>query len=124
MVATKSGSNSVVKRLGISTDGSVFIRSNNVLNKVRYSEISWIHADGNYCYVHANDRKYAVKVSLKRLLEKLQGADFVRVHKSYVVQLPFIQRIDLNNSTIFIEGQDIPVGRAYKSDLIDYLEIL
>ncbi|MEN0004293.1 MAG: LytTR family DNA-binding domain-containing protein [Bacteroidota bacterium] len=103
---------------------NLFIRTNNVLHKVNYKDILWVHADGNYCYLHTSTRKYAVKVSLKKLMHKLWKYDFIRIHKSFVIQLTKIARIDLQNNMLELENQKFPIGRAYKADLLDHLDIL
>ena len=102
----------------------LFIRTNNIINKVKLSDIKWIHADGNYCYIHAGNRRYAVKISLKKITEKLTSGRFIRIHKSHVVQVDYIDRIDTNKNLILVGNQQLPVGRVFKIDLMQKLNII
>ena len=102
----------------------IFIRTNNLINKVKLADINWIHADGNYCYIHTRSRRFVVKISLKRLSFKLTSNQFIRVHKSYVIRIGAIDKIDTNQNIVYVGGQQIPVGRAFKVELLKKLDIL
>jgi len=53
---------------------------------------------------------------LKNILEKLPSADFVRVHRSYVV--PFSRIKSVRNKIIYIENEEIPVGNSYEENFL------
>ena len=106
------------------TKENFYIRSNNRLNRVRIGDILWIHADGNYCYIHTKNKKFAVKISLRKLAEKLSPREFIRIHKSYIVRTACIDGIDINENTACIGNHRLPIGRVYKVDLFDRLEVL
>lgn len=103
---------------------SFFVRSQNVLVRVKVKDIRYIHADGNYCYLFTKHKKYAIKLSLTRLMDRLPNNEFLRIHKSYIVQLKDVNKIDLGSNSLLLEDVHIPIGRAYRSDLIESLEIL
>ncbi len=100
---------------------SFFIRTNKQLVKVIVSDIKWIQSDGNYCIVVTNSRKYAIKLSLTKILKKLPEADFIQAHKRYLVQLSYITQIDTSTNQLFISEEVIPIGRKYKPALFDRL---
>ena len=102
----------------------VFIRTNSSINKVRLIDINWIHADGNYSYIHTSNRRFVVKISLKKLFSKLASSQFIRVHKSYVIQVNAIDKIDTNLNQVYVAGRQIPVGRVFKTDLLKRLDII
>jgi two-component system, LytTR family, response regulator len=58
---------------------------------------------------------------LKNLEERLPGDRFVRVHKSYIVQLSQIEAIE--RSHILIGSDRIPIGESYQPDLFQRLSI-
>ena len=103
---------------------SFFVRTQNVLVRVKIKDIRYIHADGNYCYLFTNKKKYAIKLSLTRLMNRLPNKEFLRIHKSYIVQLKVINKIDLGSNSLCLEDTHIPIGRVYRSELIETLEIL
>ncbi|MFK7810451.1 MAG: LytR/AlgR family response regulator transcription factor [Saprospiraceae bacterium] len=101
---------------------SFFIRTNKQLVKVFVKDINWIQSDGNYCLVVTNSRKYAIKLSLTKLLKKLPAGDFIQAHKRYIVQLGAITQIDTSASKLYVEEEIIPIGRKYKPQLLENLE--
>lgn len=103
---------------------SFYIRQNNVLNKVKYNQISWIKSDGNYCNIHTVNKKFVTKVSLVTLMKRLEKMDFIRVHKQYIVPVYRIENINLVNSVLYIGDQMIPIGRSYKSVLVKQLDLI
>lgn len=103
---------------------SFFVRTQNVLVRVKVKDIRYIHADGNYCYLFTDQKKYAIKLSLTRLMDRLPNNEFLRIHKSYIVQLKEVNKIDLGSNSLCLNNVNVPIGRAYRSDLIESLEIL
>lgn len=103
---------------------SVFVRVQNHLQKVRVDEIRWIHADGNYCYLHLEQKRFALKTSLKRLVKKLPKGHFVRIHKSYVVRLKNVEKIDVQTNELCVGSATLPIGRTFRPDLLDQINIL
>jgi DNA-binding LytR/AlgR family response regulator len=103
---------------------SVFVRVQNYLQKIRVEEICWIHADGNYCYLHLEQKRFALKTSLKRLIKKLPEGHFVRIHKSYVVRLKNVEKIDVQTNELCIGSTTLPIGRTFRPDLLDQINIL
>lgn len=103
---------------------SFFVRTQNVLVRVKVKDIRYIHADGNYCYLFTDKKKYAIKLSLTRLMQRLPNKEFLRIHKSYIVQLKDVDKIDLSNNNLCLQDTSIPIGRAYRPDLMESLEIL
>lgn len=103
---------------------SVFVRVQSHLQKIMVNEILWIHADGNYCYLHLEHKRFALKTSLKQLIKKLPSGHFVRIHKSYVVRLRSVEKIDIHNNELCIGSITLPIGRTFRPDLLDQINIL
>ena len=102
----------------------IFVRHNNIINKVKLNDVKWINAEGNYCFIHTAGRKFVVKISLKRLAEKLSSIRFLRIHKSYVVQINSIEKVDTDRNFLLIDGMQLPIGRVFKSTLLKKLDVL
>jgi len=100
---------------------SFFIKNGTTLQKVKFSDIRWIQSEGNYCTLFTNPKKYAIRISLSRLIKRLPPDTFVRIHKSYLIQAALITRIDTFNSEVYIGSDCLPLGRTYKDDLLDQL---
>lgn len=104
---------------------SCFIRTNFQLIRIQWNDVNWIHADGNYCLIVTNDKKYAVKSSLKKLLVRLPMQYFLQIHKGYIVKIDCIEKIDLKDNLVTMIGDQIlPIGRIFKDQLLQQLDII
>jgi len=86
------------------------------------SSIYFIHSDGNYCIVFTADRSYYLLMTLKGILERYAGTNFMMVHKSYIVNLDHVQGIRRENGQSLVlfdreELPDVPVARRRIKDL-------
>jgi len=103
----------------------VFVRKQQTLHRVNLSDIRYVNAEGNYCYLMVTgDKKFAIKISLRQLLKQLPETRFTRVHKSYVVNIGFITHVKMKERQVFLGEEIIPIGRTYIGDLTDRLQII
>lgn len=103
----------------------LFVRKQNTLHRVYYRDISYIKAEGNYCYiVTSKGGKYASKISLRQLMQRLPEDTFVRIHKSYVLNFHHLVKIDTKERLAYLGGETLPIGRTFLSGLTDRIFIL
>lgn len=96
---------------------ALFIKEGHLYVKVMINEIRWLNPDGNYTTIHQKEgKKHLVRMPLKDLHEQLPRDKFFRTHRSYVVNLDYIEAI--NNQTIYIEDQPIPLGKSFREELL------
>lgn len=111
-IAVSSGQSVYASNPTTYNNDAIFIKKKALLEKVKYADLLWIEADGNHITLHAtNDRNYTVRKSLKEITDKLPKDRFLRVHKSYVVQVDAVTAIDTNH--VHLEEKKIPIGRSY-----------
>jgi len=103
---------------------SLFVKYNNKLIKIKVNDIVFVEVDEKYCYINTINRKYAVNIRLKNLLEQLPPAQFVQVHRSYAIKLDAIDEVNLEESMIKINGKEIPVGRSFKDVFFSKLKTI
>ena len=95
----------------------LFIRADYSLIKIVAEDILFIEGLDDYLKIHIqNDKPVIARMTLKNILEKLPSADFVRVHRSYVV--PFSRIKSVRNKIIYIENEEIPVGNSYEENFL------
>ncbi len=99
-----------------------FIKKNSVLNKVPVKDILWIEALGDYITIHTKDERFILHSTLKSLENKLNAGKFVRVHRSYIVQIDNVKKVE--DTTIYINDESIPIGAIYKENFIKQINTL
>lgn len=102
----------------------IFVKMGSQLEKINTNQILYVASDGNYSMVQTQERKYAVKLSLKKMLEGLPNESFARIHRGYLVQLGKISKVSIADNQIYIGEQTFPLGRYYKSDVLARLNRL
>ncbi|HET6211912.1 MAG TPA: LytTR family DNA-binding domain-containing protein [Micromonosporaceae bacterium] len=87
------------------------------------SAVRWVEAQGDYARLHTADASHLVRVPLATLAERWADAGFVRIHRSYLVQLSRIEELRLTGSgyVVLVDGAELPVSRRHTRDLKDKL---
>lgn len=101
-----------------------FVKERNKLVKVDVKDILWVEVEDKYCMLHTNKKVFALRESLKELAGKLDPQLFVQTHRSYIVNIAEVEDIDMNTFVVHINGEEVPLGRSYKDDLLDRLKML
>lgn len=89
-------------------------------------DILWIEAAGNYVEIHTSDHSYMYRGTMKEFLSRLADDDFVRIHRSYIVNRKAVQKITPATSgdqwVILRNGVKLRLSRRYKNQLMNYPE--
>ena len=98
--------------------GYIFVPSDYSLVKINLPDIVWVEGLKDYIRIHLQQVKKPVvsRMNMKTLEEQLPSAEFIRVHKSYIVSVRHITAV--RKSSIFIGGQELPVGNNYRNGLV------
>jgi DNA-binding LytR/AlgR family response regulator len=94
-----------------------FIKTDNKLVKINYSDILYVEALQNYIAVHTVNRKYITYLTFKSVEESLPEHIFLKVHKSYLVALSKIESIEANE--IIIGTYHIPISRSMRDQVME-----
>lgn len=100
----------------------VFVKHKHELLALSPTVILYIEAYDNYAYVYTENDKYLLSHTLKSIESKLAGNGFLRIHKSYLINLAHIS--SLQEGYAFIKSTKLPIGKAYKQALMDNITIL
>lgn len=88
---------------------------------VNAREIEWLQASGNYVNLHLRGRDYPLRTTMAAIEERLDPSRFVRVHRSYVVNLDYlaeIEPLDTGDARLQLrDGAKIPCSRRYRVQL-------
>lgn len=93
----------------------VFLKAGNRFEKVATNEIHYLEAAGSYSKFITESKEYCLSGTLNNVSNKLGDPAFLRVHRSYVVNIDKITGLD--NQFVFIGEKAIPVSKSYKSEV-------
>lgn len=99
----------------------IFVKSDQELQKVYLSDIMFLEAVGDYVKVHTTEGRLMVLSTLKGFVEKLPDPPFTRIHRSYLVNIPRIDKVSGNK--VVIGAKEVPVSRSYKAALKEKLSL-
>lgn len=89
-------------------------------------EIEWLQASGNYVNLHMRGRDYPLRSTLGALSQRLDPDRFIRIHRSYMVNLECvasIEPLESGDAKVHLrDGGSLPCSRTYRSDLRQRLE--
>ena len=103
---------------------ALFIKGNDIYNRIETADIEWVESDGNYSIINTNEKKFVVKISLTKFKQELPEENFIQIHKRYIVNIKKINGIDPLNNDVILDNQTIPIGRTYKKKLLGRLKLL
>jgi len=100
----------------------VFLKDGKHFHKVLYSEIAYLESDNNYTSVYlTTKKKLMVRSPFTEFLETLPTSMFIRVQRSYAVNITRIDSLELDD--VNIGGAKVPVSKSYRELLMKLLGI-
>ncbi|MGZ0016395.1 LytR/AlgR family response regulator transcription factor [Yeosuana sp. AK3] len=100
----------------------IFVKHLEKMVRIDIKDILYIEAERNYCRIYSKLKEYLLVMTLKDLDEKLPSKHFIRVHRSFIVNLSQIDEVA--TSHIVIGKKAIPVSKALKDELLNRLHTI
>jgi two-component system LytT family response regulator len=100
----------------------LFVKVGTKTIKVNFDEVLYIEALSTYSVLVTATQKHIVYLTLKALSERLPFAHFVRVHRSYIVNVRRIVAIEDN--MIKLGASEVPIGKSYQEEFTRHLKSL
>ena len=100
----------------------VFIKSEGKLVRLNNEEILYVESMGDYVRFVTPEKKYISYATIKSIEEKINKQLFMKVHRSYIVNLQKID--DVRENDLYINGIEIPISRANKAEALKRLNII
>lgn len=100
----------------------IYVRYQEKMVKVPMHEIFYIEAERNYCRIHTKEKEYLQVMTLKDMEEKLPLNYFLRIHRSFIVNLSQIDEVGSDH--LVVHRKAIPVSKALRGDLLKRLQTL
>ena len=107
--------NKVVNTLYERKPMHLFIKDRECEHVIQINSIKWIKGEREYCKIFMANSNLLVSKKLSAIQRLLPDGQFVRIHKSYIVNMNYVT-IRKGNS-LFVDGERMPIGRDYKNNL-------
>ena len=105
----------------------IFIKDGGLISIVETKDIFYIESSGNYVTIYTSNKSYLHRLTMKKLEEHLDHSKFIRVHRSFIVQINKIKSLNAlkgGDYTIFLKNnRNITLSRRYKEKLEKYFTI-
>ncbi|HEV2480626.1 MAG TPA: response regulator [Puia sp.] len=115
--ANGAGATAADKEMILQLEDSIFVKNNVQFVKIALQDILYLEADNNYVQLYTPERKFALRVSLAQLLEKIQFKKLVRIHRSYAVNIDRMS--SFSDGEVWIGKQSLPLGRNYREEFLN-----
>lgn len=99
-------------------DSFIFVKSEKRLVRINLEDLLYVETTGDYSiFKLQNGQQFVVQSSLKNIGTKIQHPNFIKVHRSYIVNLNKI--VDIEENTLVIDRKVIPISRAHRAGLLE-----
>lgn len=100
----------------------LFIRHNETMLKIDIKDIYYIEADRNYCHIFTKGKDYLLVMTLKDIDEKLPQNHFLRIHRSYIINLSQVDEVA--GTHVVICKKVIPMSKVMRTELLKRLQTI
>lgn len=98
----------------------IFIKADGRLIRVSLKNLLYVENVGDYVLFQTVDGKFLTHATLKNIAEKLQHPDFMKVHRSFIVNLSKI--VNIEDNSVLINKKVIPISRAHRNQLLERID--
>lgn len=105
-----------------STNNDLFVNVDRKLIKIDIPTIQVIEAKGDYILIKTKQNNYTVHSTLKKIEERIQREYFLKIHRSFIINLNEI--IDIKDNSVLIAKNVIPISRSKRPELMKRLNLL
>ncbi len=103
---------------------SIFVRADYRLNKINFNDIFYVEALKDYVVINTSDNSYTTHTTMKEMVRILPAKDFVRIHRSFIVNLNKIFSIKYPDLVIEGKMKVLPIGGLYRKELYSRLNLI
>lgn len=114
-IGSRNNRNPVAK----AADDHLFIKTEGKLYRISHDDLLFAEANGNYTKIVTTDKPLTPAMSFYSLEQQLPATQFIKVHRSFIINKSKVRRIEGNR--VFIGEQEIPIGKNYRDELFKKL---
>ncbi len=100
----------------------IFVKDNEKMIKIAIEDILYVEAERNYCRFYCKDKEYLLVITLRKLEEKLPPQFFLRIHRSFIINISKVKEIGTGH--VVISRNTIPLSKALKNELLKRVQTI
>ena len=100
----------------------IFVRYKEKMIKIMLEDILYMEADRNYSHIFTSSREYVLSITLKTIEEKMSMQLFMRIHRSYLINITHVDEVAENH--VMIANKMIPIGTGMREQLMQRIQTL
>ena len=104
------------------SEKEMYVNIDRRLIKIEFDKIFLVEAKGDYVLIKTEGKNYTVHSTLKKIEEKLPEGLFLKVHRSYIINIKKI--VDIEDNSVLIARDVIPISRSNRPELMKRLNLL
>jgi DNA-binding LytR/AlgR family response regulator len=105
-----------------SSDDHIYIKTDGKLVRLNNDDILYIESMGDYVKFVLSDKKYVSHNTIKNLEEKINPGVFLKIHRSYIVNMKKVQNI--KDNALVINGLELPISKANRAEVVRRLNVI
>jgi DNA-binding LytR/AlgR family response regulator len=111
---------------GKKKSGEIYVKKASALVRLKFEDILWVEALENYVIIAVFNEKFTIHFTMKSIENQLPTDIFKRIHRSFIINIGKIDRIEDNSVVIkSSEGlKSIPIGKAYKDKFMKEINLM
>lgn len=107
---------------GVADADHLFVKANGLMHKIKFDDLYYIEAQGDYMVLNTSKGKHTVHITLKKVLERLPAQMFMQVHRGFVVRIAAIDALEENS--LVVHNKHIPLSKSKTAELHKRLNLL
>ena len=100
----------------------IFVRYKEKMVKIMLADILYMEADRNYSRIFTSNREYVLSITLKSIEEKMSMQLFMRIHRSYLINITHVDEVAENH--VMIDKKSVPLGAGMREQLMQRIQTL
>ncbi len=92
----------------------IFVNLGSQKQRIQLAELMYLESDGNYVHYHTKTNDFLVRSTMKEALEQLPKKQFVRIHRSFAVNLAFVEKVE--DSSLTVGDKTLSISQSYKAN--------
>lgn len=95
---------------------------NKMRKKIYFNDILYIQSDDNYSVFHTPEKRVLVRIPLKNLEDELGDRRFIKIHRSYIINVDKIE--SFSNNTVIVRSKNIPISNSHRKEFKQFIKEL